>query len=98
MLVMDNTSFHHTECIEQMCAEIGIKLMHLPLYLPDLNLIKKVFIITVEVQLFQLVLQYYQLLIHCSNSTLDLSLLHKYRFLNLFCDVAMADRAVSVKQ
>ena len=43
VLVMDNASFHHTERIAQMCADAGVKLMYLPPYLPDLNLIKEFF-------------------------------------------------------
>jgi transposase len=34
---MDNASFHHTELIEQMCADAGVKLMCLPPYSPDFN-------------------------------------------------------------
>jgi transposase len=38
---MDNPSFHHTERIEQMCAEAGVKLLYLPPYSPDLNPIEE---------------------------------------------------------
>jgi transposase len=40
---MDNASFHHTERIAQMCANTGVKLMYLPPYSPDLNLIEEFF-------------------------------------------------------
>ena len=43
VLVMDNASFHHTERIEQMCAEAGVKLLYLPPYSPDLNPIEDFF-------------------------------------------------------
>jgi transposase len=43
VLVMDNASFHHTKRIEQMCADAGVKLMYLPPYSPDLNLIEEFF-------------------------------------------------------
>lgn len=40
---MDNASFHHTERIEQMCYDAGVKLVNLPPYSPDLNLIEGFF-------------------------------------------------------
>jgi transposase len=43
VLVMDNASFHHTERIEQMCTDVGIKLVYLPTYSPDLNPIEEFF-------------------------------------------------------
>lgn len=43
MLVMDNASFHHSDRIEQMCLEVGVKLVYLPSYSLDLNLIKEFF-------------------------------------------------------
>ena len=43
VLVMDNASFHHTERIEQMCYDAGVKLMYLPPYSPDLNPIEEFF-------------------------------------------------------
>jgi transposase len=43
VLVMDNASFHHTERIEQMCHDAGVKLVYLPRYSPDLNLIEEFF-------------------------------------------------------
>jgi transposase len=43
VLVMDNASFHHTERIEQMCNEAGVKLIYLPPYSPDLNPIEEFF-------------------------------------------------------
>ena len=43
VLVMDNASFHHTERLEQMCCDAGVKLMYLPPYSPDLNPIEEFF-------------------------------------------------------
>lgn len=43
VLVMDNASFHHTEWIEKMCANAGVKLEYLPPYSPDLNMIEEFF-------------------------------------------------------
>jgi len=43
VLVMDNASFHHTERIEQMCHDAGVKLVYLPPYSPDLNPIEEFF-------------------------------------------------------
>ncbi|EPE34232.1 hypothetical protein GLAREA_07245 [Glarea lozoyensis ATCC 20868] len=43
VLVMDNTSFHRTERVEQMCNKAGVKLVYLPPYSPDLNPIKEFF-------------------------------------------------------
>jgi transposase len=43
VLVMDNASFHYTERIEQMYYDAGVKLIYLPLYLPDLNPIEEFF-------------------------------------------------------
>lgn len=40
---MDNASFYHIERIEQMCHDAGVKLVYLPPYLPDLNLIEEFF-------------------------------------------------------
>lgn len=40
---MDNASFHYIERLEQICYEAGVKLMYLPPYLPDLNLIEEFF-------------------------------------------------------
>lgn len=40
---MDNISFYHTERIAQMCADTGVKLVYLPPYSPDLNLIEEFF-------------------------------------------------------
>jgi hypothetical protein len=37
VLVMDNSSFHHTERIGQLCAAAGVKLVNLPPYSPDLD-------------------------------------------------------------
>ena len=43
VLIMDNASFHHTERIEQMCANAGVKLVYLPPYSPDLSPIEEFF-------------------------------------------------------
>jgi transposase len=43
ILVIDNTSFHHSERIKQMCTAKGIKLVYLLPYSPDLNPIKEFF-------------------------------------------------------
>ena len=43
MLIMDNASFHHSEQIECMCREAGIKLVYLPPYSPDLNPVEEFF-------------------------------------------------------
>lgn len=43
VLVMDNASFHHTERLEQMCYDAGVKLTYLPPYSPDLNPIEEFF-------------------------------------------------------
>lgn len=43
VLIMDNASFHHSDKIEQLCAEAGVKLLYLPPYSPDLNPIEEFF-------------------------------------------------------
>ena len=43
VLVMDNASFHHSERIERMCAEAGVKLLYLSPYSPDFNPIEEFF-------------------------------------------------------
>jgi transposase len=40
---MDNASIHHSEKVEQLCREAGVKLLYLPPYLPTLNPIKEFF-------------------------------------------------------
>jgi len=40
---MDNATIHHTERIEQMCRDAGVKLVYLPPYSPDLNPIEEFF-------------------------------------------------------
>jgi transposase len=40
---MDNASFHHTQRIEQMCYDAGVKLVYLPPYSPDFNPIEEFF-------------------------------------------------------
>ena len=42
-LVMDNSAFHHMDRIMQICLDAGVKLMYLPPYSPDLNLIVEFF-------------------------------------------------------
>ena len=41
VLVMDNASIHHTERVEQMCRDVSVKLVYLPLYSLDLNPIEE---------------------------------------------------------
>ncbi|KAF4474082.1 hypothetical protein CGGC5_v016850 [Colletotrichum fructicola Nara gc5] len=41
VLVMDNASIHHSERLEQMCVEAGVKLVYLPPYSPDFNPIEE---------------------------------------------------------
>jgi hypothetical protein len=43
VLVMDNASFHHSDRIEEMCLRVGVKLVYLPPYSPDLNPIEEFF-------------------------------------------------------
>ena len=43
VIVMDNASFHHSDRVEQMCTDAGVKLVYLPPYSPDLNPIEEVF-------------------------------------------------------
>lgn len=40
---MDNASFHYSERIKEICATVGVKLVYLPPYLPDLNPIEEFF-------------------------------------------------------
>jgi transposase len=42
-LIMDNASFHHTDRVDQLCSEAGVKIMYLPPYSPDLNPIEEMF-------------------------------------------------------
>jgi transposase len=42
-LIMDNAIILHTERIEQMRCDAGVKLVYLPPYFPDLNPIEKFF-------------------------------------------------------
>jgi hypothetical protein len=43
VIVMDNASFHHSERIEEMCSEAGVKVVYLSPYSPDLNPIEELF-------------------------------------------------------
>jgi transposase len=43
VLVIDNITIYYTERIEQICRDTGVKLVYLPLYSPDLNLIEEFF-------------------------------------------------------
>jgi transposase len=43
VLIMDNASFHHSECIKEMCLRAGVELLYLPPYSPDLNPIEEFF-------------------------------------------------------
>lgn len=40
---MDNSSFHHTERLKQICCDANVKLMYLPPYLSDPNSIEEFF-------------------------------------------------------
>jgi transposase len=40
---MDNASFHHSDRIDQMCFDAGVKLVYLPPYAPDFNPIEEFF-------------------------------------------------------
>jgi transposase len=42
---MDNAPVHHGGRIEQICAEAGVLLIYLPPYSPDMNPIKKFFLV-----------------------------------------------------
>ena len=41
--MIDNASFYHTERIEQIYINAGVKLIYLLIYSPDLNPIKEFF-------------------------------------------------------
>ncbi len=43
VLIIDKASFHHSERIDQMCLDAGVKLVYLPPYSPDLNPIEEFF-------------------------------------------------------
>ncbi|KAJ5344403.1 hypothetical protein N7452_002407 [Penicillium brevicompactum] len=43
VLVMDNASFHHSDRIQQLCSDAGVKLLYLPPYSPDFNPIEEFF-------------------------------------------------------
>jgi transposase len=43
MLVLDNALFYHSDQIEKMYLEAGVKLVYLPLYFLDLSPIKEFF-------------------------------------------------------
>ena len=43
VLVMDNASFHRSGRVVQLCEHLGVKLVFLPPYSPDLNLIEEFF-------------------------------------------------------
>jgi transposase len=43
VLVIDNTSIYHTEQVKQMCLDAGVRLVYLPPYSSDLNLIEEFF-------------------------------------------------------
>jgi transposase len=45
ILVMDNAPIHHGGRIEEICAAAGVLLIYLPPYLPDMNPIKKFFLV-----------------------------------------------------
>lgn len=43
VLILDNAPIHHAARIKQMCRDIGVKLVYLPPYSPDLNPIEEFF-------------------------------------------------------
>jgi transposase len=43
VLVMDNASFHHSDRLDELCRNAGVKLVYLPPYSPDLNPIEEFF-------------------------------------------------------
>jgi len=43
IIIIENASFHHTEGVEQLCHDAGVKLLLLPPYSPDLNPIEEFF-------------------------------------------------------
>jgi transposase len=43
VLVINNTSFHHSERLSQIYTNTGVKLVYLPPYSPDLNPIEEFF-------------------------------------------------------
>ena len=43
VVVMDNASFHYLERMQSLFDAFGVKLVYLPAYLPNLNLIKEFF-------------------------------------------------------
>lgn len=43
VLLMDNASFHHTERMAHMCRDVGVKLLYLPPYSPNLSPIEEFF-------------------------------------------------------
>ncbi len=43
VLIMDNASFYHSDRIEEMCRDAGVKVVYLPPYSPDLNPIEEFF-------------------------------------------------------
>ena len=45
ILVIDNTPVHHRGCIEALCDQAGVALVYLPPYPPNMNSIKKVFLV-----------------------------------------------------
>ena len=44
VLVMDNASFHHSNRIYELCSDASVKLVYLPPYSPDFNLIEEFFV------------------------------------------------------
>lgn len=40
VIILDNASFHHSQLIEELAAEVGCEIWYLPPYSPDLNAIE----------------------------------------------------------
>lgn len=43
MIIMDNYSAYYSERIGQLAANVGVKIIYLPPYSPDFNLIEELF-------------------------------------------------------
>ncbi len=40
-IAMDSASFHHSEGMNEMCRDVGVKQLYMGLYSPNFNLIEK---------------------------------------------------------
>jgi len=46
VVIMDNISFYYLPYITTLFKRVGVKLIYLPIYLPDLNPIKEFFLVS----------------------------------------------------